>query len=103
MTETTSSPFGQEQLYRPRVSISMMLLLFAVTAILCCMILLAWQTTGSSGAGKINKKVSLAFLIVCYSAPLFFTAGVSLVCHAMTALLGTSRKSEKVEAESPFS
>jgi hypothetical protein len=81
----------------------MMLLLFAVTAILCCMILLAWQTTGSSGAGKINKKVSLAFLIVCYSAPLFFTAGVSLVCHAMTALLGTSRKSEKVEAESPFS
>jgi hypothetical protein len=81
----------------------MMLLLFAVTAILCCMILLAWQTTGSSGAGKINKKVSLAFLIVCYSAPLFFTAGVSLVWHAMTALLGNSRKPEKIEADSPFS
>jgi hypothetical protein len=81
----------------------MMLLLFAVTAILCCMILLAWQTTGSSGAGKINKKVSLAFLIVCYSAPLFFTAGVSLVWHAMNKLLGTSRKPEKIESESPFS
>jgi hypothetical protein len=81
----------------------MMLLLFAVTAVLCCMILLAWQTTGSLGTGKINKKISLAFLIVCYSAPLFFTAGVSLVWHAMNALRGKSSKPEAIETDSPFS
>lgn len=80
----------------------MMLLLFAVTAVLCCMILLAWQTTGSSGSGKINKTVSLVFLIVCYSAPLFFTAGVSLVWLAVNALRGKTSKPEMIEADSPF-
>jgi hypothetical protein len=109
--ETQSSPFGEEQTFRPRMSLGFLLLLLVVNAVLSLLLLFASQVPALSNVindfwglpradvGKTDRTTHLIFLISCYSAPLAMTIIVSL---AYKLLRGFQKPPSPEEPTDPF-
>jgi len=109
--ETQSNPFGEEQTYRPRMSLGLLLLLLVVNAVLSLLLLFASQVPALSNVindfwgmpraevGKTDRTTHLIFLISCYSAPLAMTVIVSL---AYKLLRGFQKPPGPEEPTDPF-